>query len=81
MTTNKTTLMNSNTMITSSTPCDKHYHDNEEPMNITMVIRSNMTMSKKVFAKKPAKEQEKQENKNNNKKKCEAQVETLWAFY
>jgi hypothetical protein len=61
MTTNRTTLINNNTMIsnnmiTKNTPCDKHHHDNEEPMNITMVIRtnmttSNMTTSKKVFEK------------------------------
>ncbi len=49
-----------NNMITSSAPCHKHRHDNEEPMNITMVIRSNMitnnmTMSKKVFEKKKSK--------------------------
>jgi hypothetical protein len=51
MTTNRTKLMNNNTMIsnnmtTSSAPCDKHHHDNEEPMNINMVIRSNITMNK-----------------------------------
>lgn len=61
--------MNNNTMIsnnmtTSSAPSDKHHHDNEEPMNINMVIRSNITMNEKVFGKK-----QQQKNKKNKRTK------------